>query len=195
MPVAGTCDSPRILVLGDSLSAGYNMELAQGWVQLLQQRLEQQGYEYTVVNASVSGETTGGALNRLPRALRLHQPALVIVELGGNDGLRGLPIDHIRENLQEIIAISTGSGARVVLCGIRIPPNYGVEYTDDFYQVFQDLGDQNAVFLVPFILQGVALEPDMMQADGIHPDSTAQPLLLDNTWPAIELALRSIAED
>lgn len=169
------------------------MELSQGWVQLLQQRLQRQGYEYTVVNASVSGETTGGALNRLPRALQLHQPALVVVELGGNDGLRGIPILHIRENLKKIIEISTASGARIVLCGIRIPPNYGPEYSESFYRIFEDLGEADNVFPAGFILEGVALTPGMMQADGIHPDSTAQPLLLENIWPAIKAALGSHA--
>lgn len=182
-----------ILVLGDSLSASYNIELSQGWVQLLQQRLARQGYEHAVVNASISGETTAGGLNRLPRALALHQPALVVVELGGNDGLRGLSLAHIRENLQQIISLSSQAGAAVVLCGIRIPPNYGPDYTEAFARIFEELGQLPGVYPVPFILEGIALEPGMMQADGIHPGADAQARLLDNVWPAVERALGAAA--
>lgn len=190
MPATAWCAGNNILVLGDSLSASYNIELSQGWVQLLQQRLVRQGYEHAVVNASISGETTAGGLNRLPRALALHQPVLVVVELGGNDGLRGLSLGHIRENLKQIIALSRQTGAAVVLCGIRIPPNYGPDYTEAFGRIYEELGRLPGVYPVPFILEGIALEPGMMQADGIHPGAAAQARMLDNVWPAVESALR-----
>lgn len=179
----------QVLVLGDSLSAGYNIELAQGWVQLLQQRLKDQGYGHSVVNASMSGETTGGGLNRLPRALKLHSPEVVIVELGGNDGLRALPLSVIRSNLEKIIALSQEAGAQVVLVGIRIPPNYGEEYGEGFYRIYEELSRDRDVFLVPFVLEGIALSEGMMQSDGIHPTASAQIQLLDNIWPALRSAL------
>ena len=179
----------QVLVLGDSLSAGYNIELAQGWVQLLQQRLKDQGYGHSVVNASMSGETTGGGLNRLPRALKLHSPEVVIVELGGNDGLRALPLSVIRSNLEKIIALSQEAGAQVVLVGIRIPPNYGEEYGEGFYRIYEELSRDRDVFLVPFVLEGIALSEGMMQSDGIHPTASAQIQLLDNIWPALRNAL------
>jgi acyl-CoA thioesterase-1 len=181
--------TPSLLVLGDSLSAGYNIDLDRSWVNLLQQRLRDQGYGYSVVNASMSGETTGGGLNRLPRALKLHQPRVVVVELGGNDGLRALPLSVVRGNLERIIDLSKQSGAQVVLVGIRIPPNYGQEYTEGFYHLYGELAQEKGVFLVPFALEGIALESDLMQADGIHPTGEAQQRLLENMWPAIEAAL------
>jgi acyl-CoA thioesterase-1 len=181
--------TPSLLVLGDSLSAGYNIDLDRSWVNLLQQRLRDQGYGYSVVNASMSGETTGGGLNRLPRALKLHQPRVVVVELGGNDGLRALPLSVVRGNLERIIDLSKQSGAQVVLVGIRIPPNYGQDYTEGFYRLYGELAQEKGVFLVPFALEGIALESDLMQADGIHPTGEAQQRLLENMWPAIEAAL------
>lgn len=180
---------PTVLVLGDSLSAGYNIEVAQGWVQLLQQRLKDQGYGHSVVNASMSGETTGGGLNRLPRALALHSPEVVIVELGGNDGMRALPLTVIRSNLEKIVDLSTGTGAQVVLVGIRIPPNYGEEYGEGFYRIYAELAQARGLFLVPFALDGIALSEGMMQSDGIHPTASAQLQLLDNIWPALKNAL------
>lgn len=180
---------PYLLVLGDSLSAGYNIDLDQGWVQLLQQRLEDQGYGHSVVNASMSGETTGGGLNRLPRALAVHQPAVVVVELGGNDGLRALPLSLIRTNLEQIIRLSKQAGAEVVLVGIRVPPNYGQEYSEGFYALYAELAREQGLFLVPFALEGIALDSDLMQPDGIHPVAEAQPRLLENIWPAIRAAL------
>ena len=184
---------PYLLVLGDSLSAGYNIDLDQGWVQLLQQKLKQQGYGHSVVNASMSGETTGGGLTRLPRALALHRPVVVVVELGGNDGLRALPIPMIQANLEQIISLSKQSGAQVVLVGIRIPPNYGQEYSEGFYGMYAELARQQGTFLVPFALEGIALDSGMMQADGIHPVAAAQPRLLENIWPAIQAALETSA--
>ncbi len=177
---------PRILVLGDSLSAAYGIPLERGWVNLLQARLKTEGYGYEVVNASVSGDTTGAALTRLPRALELHQPAIVIVELGGNDGLRGTPVAQMQRNLASIIEKARAVDAEVVVTGIMIPPNYGAEYTARFSAVYTSLVDEFEVALVPFILDGIALEPSLMQADGIHPTAAAQPRILDNVWPALQ---------
>jgi len=191
---AQTPTAPAILVVGDSLSAAYGMSVGSGWVALLGRRLAEQGYEYRVVNASASGETTGGALARLPRALELHQPAIVILELGGNDGLRGLPIQQIRSNLGDIIEHARTSGATVLLAGMRIPPNYGPVYTEAFYGIYGDLAASFDLPLVPFFLEGVALDAGLMQDDGIHPNSIAQERLLENVWPALEPLLER-AED
>jgi acyl-CoA thioesterase-1 len=178
---------PVILVFGDSISAGYGLaHVDQGWVALLQARLKQQGYGYEVVNASVSGETTGGGLARLPRALTLHHPAVVLLELGGNDGLRALPIEAVRANLQKMIDLAQAAHARLVLLGMRIPPNYGPDYTQRFTALFADLAQRNKLPFVPFFLGRVALDPDQMQADGIHPNAAAQPALLDAVWPVLQ---------
>jgi acyl-CoA thioesterase-1 len=177
---------PRILVLGDSLSAAYGIPLERGWVNLLQARLKTEGYGYEVVNASVSGDTTGAALTRLPRALELHRPDIVIVELGGNDGLRGTPVAQMQRNLASIIEKARAVDAEVLVTGIMIPPNYGAEYTARFSAVYTSLVDEFEVALVPFILDGIALEPSLMQADGIHPTAAAQPRILDNVWPALQ---------
>jgi acyl-CoA thioesterase-1 len=184
-------DAPVILVFGDSISAGYGLpRVEQGWVALLQAKLKQQGYGYDVVNASVSGETTEGGLARLPRALSLHHPQLVILELGGNDGLRALPIADMRSDLNRMIELSTAAGAKVLLLGMRIPPNYGPTYTEQFSQVFADLAQARHVPEVPFLLDGIALNADLMQADGIHPNEEGQPRLLDNVWPALAPLLK-----
>lgn len=172
-------------MLGDSLSAAYGMRLDQGWVALLQSRLRAQGYGHRVVNASSSGETTGGALARLPRALQLHRPAIVVVELGGNDGLRGLPVADIRRNLDAIVDRAQQAGARVLLLGMRIPPNYGPAYTRDFERLFADLARERQLAYVPFLLADVALDDTLMQDDGIHPNVRAQPKLLDAVWPGL----------
>jgi acyl-CoA thioesterase-1 len=179
-----------ILVLGDSLSAGYGIKPAQGWVALLEQRLRDQGYGYRVVNASVSGETSGGGLQRLPRALELHQPAVVIVELGANDGLRGLSVPLTRDNLTKIVAESKKAGAQVLLIGMRLPPNYGPRYTNDFMTMYREIATGSKVTLVPFLLQSVALKPELMQADGLHPTAPAQPALLDTVWPQLKPMLK-----
>lgn len=181
---------PVILVLGDSLSAGYGLAPGQGWVALLERRLNEQGYEYRVVNASVSGETTGGGLQRLPRALALHHPAIVIIQLGANDGLRGLPVDELRANLEHMIDLGRRAGARAVLAGIRIPSNYGPRYTEGFFAVYGELARSRDVALVPFMLEGIALRDDLFLEDRIHPNAAAQPTLLDNVWPALEPLLR-----
>lgn len=174
-----------ILVLGDSLSAGYGVKVDATWVALLNQRLAKQGYGYRVVNASISGETTAGARSRLPRALELHKPAVVIVELGGNDGLRGLPLKQVRGNFEYLIETSQAARAKVVLVGMRMPPNYGAEYANSFHALYGELAKKYDVPLVDFFLDGVALDDSLMQADGIHPNATAQPKLLDNLWPAL----------
>ena len=174
------------MILGDSLSAGYGIRVAEGWVARLQERLKAQGYEYRVVNASISGETTRGALARLPRALEVHRPAVVVIELGGNDGLRGFPVEVLRENLAAMISLSEGAGARVLLTEMRLPGNYGADYTEKFRAVYQELAAATGAGLAPFFLEGVALNEELMQADGIHPNGVAQGVLLDNIWPFLE---------
>jgi acyl-CoA thioesterase-1 len=184
---ATPAETPVILVFGDSVSAGYGLtRVEQGWVALLQTRLKQQEYVYQVVNASVSGETTAGGLARLPRALTLHRPRIVILELGGNDGLRALPIVPMRTNMARMVDLATAAGAKVLLLGMRIPPNYGPDYTEQFRSSYSDLARDKKLPLVPFLLNDIALTPDLMQADGIHPNELGQPRLLDNVWPALE---------
>jgi acyl-CoA thioesterase I len=184
-------ETPAILVFGDSISAGYGLpRVEQGWVALLQTRLKDQGYGYQVVNASVSGETTAGGLARLPRALMLHHPAIVILELGGNDGLRALPIAQMRANLSRMVELSTAAGAKVLLLGMRIPPNYGPEYASQFSRAYSDLAHDKKLPEVPFLLNGIALSPDLMQADGIHPNPSAQAQLLNNVWPTLKPLLQ-----
>jgi acyl-CoA thioesterase-1 len=184
-------DAPVILVFGDSISAGYGLpRVEQGWVALLQAKLKQQGYGYDVVNASVSGETTEGGLARLPRALSLHHPQIVILELGGNDGLRALPIADMRSDLSRMIDLSMAAGAKVLLLGMRIPPNYGPAYTAQFAQAYAALAAARHIPSVPFLLDGIALDAGLMQADGIHPNPAGQPRLLENVWPALVPLLR-----
>jgi acyl-CoA thioesterase I len=183
--------SPVILVFGDSISAGYGLSrVEQGWVALLQAKLNAQEYGYHVVNASVSGETTAGGIARLPRALNLHHPQIVVLELGGNDGLRALPVEQMRDNLARMIALGTTAGAKVVLLGMRIPPNYGPEYTERFSRVYSGLAHDENVPFVPFLLNGIALSPALMQPDGIHPNQSGQSTLLDNVWPVLQPLLR-----
>jgi len=184
--VAATASpAPTILVVGDSLSAGFGIKLEQGWVALLQKKLAQEGYGHRVVNASASGETSGGAMTRLPRALAQHRPAVVILELGGNDGLRGLPVGDIRANFERMIALATQAGARVLLIGMRMPPNYGPQYTREFDGLYAELARAHGLALVPFFLDGVALDEGLMQDDGIHPTAAAQPRLLAVVWPRL----------
>ena len=182
-----------LVVLGDSLSAGYGIRAEEGWVALLQQRLESQGYGYRVVNASVSGETTAGALARLPHVLAVHHPALVIVALGGNDGLRGLPVAELRANLERLLALAQQAGARVLLLGMRVPSNYGPAYTESFYASYVRAAAARHAARVPFLLERVALEERYFQADRYHPNALAQPLLLETVWPALEPLLRAAA--
>jgi acyl-CoA thioesterase I len=171
-----------ILVMGDSLSAAYGLRSEQGWVALLSQRLQAQGYGYVVTNASVSGETSNGGLQRLPRALDMHHPDLVILELGANDGLRGLPIAATKENLMKMVQVAQGTGARVLLVGIQIPPNYGPRYTTEFAAMYPDVAKQYHLPLVPFLLDKVALNPALMQSDGLHPTAAGEPLVLETIW-------------
>jgi len=182
-------DVPTILVFGDSLSAGYGIEVDQSWTALLQSRLREQGYEHRVVNASISGETTEGGAERIGPALENFSPELLVLELGGNDGLRGFPPQRTRENLEKIITASRAAGAEVVLLGIRIPSNYGPRYTKAFEGVFRETAETLDVPWIEFFMDGIALDKELMQADGIHPNAKAQPRLLDNAWPAIREAL------
>jgi acyl-CoA thioesterase-1 len=179
-----------ILVFGDSLSAAYGIRPEQGWVALLTQRLQAQGYGYPIVNASVSGETTSGGLQRLPRALQLHQPGIVVLELGANDALRGLPPSGTRANLAQMVRLSQEAGARVLLVGIRIPPNYGPRYTEEFESVFPELAKQYHLPLVPFLLQDVALNPARMQEDGMHPNAAGEAPIVDTVWPYLKPLLK-----
>ncbi|GAA0625817.1 arylesterase [Halomonas beimenensis] len=175
-------ERPLVLVMGDSLSAAYGIEREAGWVHLLAERLDGKA---RVVNASISGETSSGGAARLPELLRQHAPDIVLLELGGNDGLRGLPPGQLRANLATMIEASRAAGAEVLLLGIDVPPNYGPAYRDAFTGVFQRLADRYSVPLVPFLLEGVALDHGLMQADGIHPTAAAQPAILANVWPAL----------
>ncbi|HMN45843.1 MAG TPA: arylesterase [Povalibacter sp.] len=191
LPVASAAAAaPVILVLGDSLSAGYGVSVDATWVALLQQRLAKQGYGYRVVNASVSGETTGGARARLPRALELHQPALVVIELGGNDGLRGLPLKQVRANFEAMLSQAQAAGARAVLVAMRIPTNYGPAYTTAFHAIYGELGQKYSVPVIDGFMESVALDDALMQADGIHPNAKAQPVLLDVIWPTVSRQLK-----
>lgn len=182
-----------MLVLGDSLSAGYGIDVDRSWTALLQERLESQGYEHRVVNASISGETTEGGAARIQRALDQFAPEVVVLALGGNDGLRGFPPARTKENLGRIIEASRRQGAAVVLLGIRIPPNYGSRYTEAFEGTYRQLAAQYDIPWIEFFMEGVALNDEYMQDDGIHPNEKAQPLLLDNAWPVIEEALATNA--
>jgi len=181
---AGADDT--LLVFGDSLSAGYGLAPDQGWASLLQPWLASRGYGQRVVNASVSGETTSGGRSRLPRALDQHHPAVVILELGANDGLRGLPLATASANLGAMIDVIKASKAQVLLVGVELPPNYGPAYTSAFRRMYADLARQHHVALVPFLMEGVALDPRLMQADGLHPNAAGQPRLLDTVWKALQ---------
>lgn len=179
-------DEGVILVLGDSLSAAYEMKLDESWPSLLQNRLTKDGYAYRVFNSSIAGDTTQGGLSRLPRLLAENHPQVVIIELGGNDGLRGLSLDVTRANLQSMITQSLESGARVVLAGIQLPPNYGKTYSEKFSAMYRELATGQEIQFIPFLLQGVALDPALMRDDGIHPIAEAQSILLDTVWQALE---------
>ena len=190
---AAAAAAPMVLVMGDSLSAAYGMDVREGWVSLLEQRLRQQGYPHTVVNASVSGETTAGGRTRLPPLLTRHQPAIVILELGPNDGLRGLSLTQTRDNLAAMIEAAQTARASVLLVGNHIPPNYGPDYTRKFHALFTDLAARYQTARVPFLLDGVALQPGWMQADGLHPRAVAQPRVLDNVWAGLQALLAPVS--
>jgi acyl-CoA thioesterase-1 len=187
---AQTNTQPVLLVLGDSLSAEYGLPRDSGWVKLLADKLAKLGPEgaaqYNVVNASISGETTSGGRTRLPALLGQHRPAIVIIELGGNDGLRGLPLQAMRENLNAMVDASRKAGARVLLVGLRIPPNYGRDYTERFFATFADVARESKAALAPFLLDGFADQAEMFQGDRIHPTVKAQQKMLDNVWPHLQ---------
>ncbi len=177
---------PSLLVVGDSLSAGYGVSTDQRWVTLLAGRLQSRCDDVEVINASVSGDTSSGGLTRLPPLLQQHRPGIVIIELGGNDGLRGISTQTMRENLLRMVRAAQAAGARVLLLGVRLPANYGSDFVNAFHQVYYDAAATASVPLVPFFLEGVALDPGLMQADAIHPNDQAQPRLLENVWQGLE---------
>ena len=189
-PLAHAADDPTVLIFGDSLSAGFGIDVDQSWAALLQARLEAQGYEHRVVNASISGETTEGGVARIQSALERFSPSLIILELGGNDGLRGFPPERLRGNLEKIVATSKDSGAAVVLLGIRIPLNYGPRYSEAFENTFREVAEEQEIPWIEFFMEGIAMNEALMQDDGIHPNTEAQPLLLDNAWPIISASLK-----
>jgi acyl-CoA thioesterase-1 len=182
--------APLILVFGDSLSAGYGIRVEHGWVSLLDKKLAREGYGYQLVNASVSGETTTGGLARLPHALALHRPSIVILELGANDGLRALPVKDMQASLLRMALLAEQAGARVVILGMRMPPNYGLSYPAQFAAVFKQVASAGKRPLLPFFLQNVADRPDWLQSDGIHPNEAAQAQLVLNVWPVLKPLLK-----
>lgn len=186
---AAATQAGTILVWGDSLSAGYGLEKGQEWPALLQTRLADKGFSHAVVNASVSGETSSGGRSRLPAALEAHMPDILVLELGANDGLRGLKPELLEDNLRAMITQARSTGARVLLVGMQMPPNYGLFYTRRFSAVYQTLAQTEQVALVPFLMDGFADRPELFQADGIHPTAEAQPLILETVWPALERLL------
>jgi acyl-CoA thioesterase-1 len=179
-----------ILVYGDSLSAAYGLAQDAGWAKLLQARLKQERMDYTVTNASISGETTSGGAARMAEALRTHKPVVVILALGANDGLRGLPLAQMRANLAQMVRASRQAGSRVLLVGMRLPPNYGETYTRQFVQTYADLAREYKTALTPFLLEGVADRRESFQADNLHPVAEAQPMILDNVWKALAPLLK-----
>lgn len=187
---AQSAQPPVILVVGDSLSAGYGLAPGQGWVALLQQRLKQEGYGYRVVNASVTGETTDGGVQRLGRALATHKPAVVVIELGGNDGLRGLPLSRVRANLELMITRSRAAGAEVLLVAVRVPTNYGPKYASSFEGIYADLAKRYRIGSAALLDDGTGMDLALFLPDGIHPNAQAQPRLLDNIWPQLQPLLR-----
>ncbi len=176
----------KIVVFGDSLSAGYGLQPNQSWVALLQKRIAQQNLPYTIINASISGETTSGGLARFSKMLSTHQPDVVILELGANDGLRGLPVSELRSNLSAMIVQASAAKIKLLLVGMKIPPNYGKKYSQDFSASYALLATQHKVKLVPFLLEGVAGKPSLIQNDGLHPLAIAQPQLLNNVWAQLK---------
>jgi acyl-CoA thioesterase-1 len=187
LPLLVSAAPPRpVLVLGDSLSAAHNIPVERGWVHLLEVRLAEMRPPQPVINASISGETSAGGRVRLPALLEKHRPVVVILELGANDGLRGLPLDALHDNLDAMILAAQKAGAKVLLLGIELPVNYGPRYRDGLRKVYADLAEKHRAALVPFLLEGVALDPALMQDDGLHPTAAGEPRVLDNVWPALE---------
>ncbi|SOZ34649.1 multifunctional acyl-CoA thioesterase I and protease I and lysophospholipase L1 [Cupriavidus neocaledonicus] len=187
---AAPATAPALLVLGDSLSAEYGIARGAGWVTLLQDRLRQERFDYSVVNASISGETTIGGKTRLPELLSRHRPAVVVIELGANDALRGLPLHTTEANLRNLVTTAQQAGASVLLIGMRIPPNYGQDYTEKFVSLYPRLAGEYKVRLVPFFLDQVIARQDWFQPDRIHPTAAAQPALLDTVWPQLKPLLK-----
>ncbi|WAK02215.1 arylesterase [Methylobacter sp. YRD-M1] len=188
MPMTALAKS--IVVLGDSISAGYGIEVKQGWVALLQDRLAQANSPYEVINASISGDTTAGGLARIDKILATHKPDVVLVELGANDGLRGLPPRLVKDNLAQITQRARKAGAKVLLLSMRIPPNYGKRYTEMFYDAYPQLSKELGVPYMPFILEDVALVKELMQPDGLHPNAKAQPMIADKVWEHLQPLLK-----
>ncbi len=182
---AATVDH-TLMVFGDSLSAAYGISEEQGWVTLLANKLTADEWPYRVINGSVSGETSTGGLSRLPAMLDSYEPDLVILELGGNDGLRGLPLEILEQNLVKMVDLIQQAGATVLLIGIQIPPNYGARYTVPFFQLYEELASEKGLALVPFLIEGIPQQPELMQNDGIHPRAEAQFMILDNVWGSLE---------
>ncbi len=182
-------NAATILVVGDSLSAAYGIPIEQGWVALLEKRLQQEQLPYQVVNISMSGDTTSQGLAKLPSALNQYQPELVIIALGANDGLRGLPVSFIQKNLNKMVLLSKQHHAKVLLIGLLLPINYGPTYRNQFESVYKHVSNRYQLLQVPFLLKDIALNPDLMQADGLHPKAAAQPLILDNVWSYLKKTL------
>lgn len=186
MCMAQNAAAGTVLIVGDSISAAFGLDTRQGWVTLLEQRLKDEGFNDKVINASISGDTSAGGLARLPALLTEHRPDVVILELGGNDGLRGQLPTQLQQNLASMIDNSKASGAKVLLLGMQLPPNYGVRYTQAFAEVYSNLANEKKIALVPFFLQGIGGIPELMQADGLHPAPAAQGKLLENVWPTLK---------
>jgi|TARA_B110000438_G_scaffold128519_2_gene124810 acyl-CoA thioesterase-1 len=184
-PIIGVAKTSNILIFGDSLSAGYGIDIDQAWPTLLQQKLTSKSLDYHIINASISGETTEGGVARIENILKKYTPELIILELGGNDGLRGFPHQRIKNNLDKIIKTSIVKNASILLLGIKIPSNYGPRYTRDFEKIYLDLAQENNIPLIEFFMENVALDKKLMQDDGIHPNETAQPILLKNIWDTL----------
>lgn len=183
--------SRTLLVLGDSLSAAYNIAPESGWVTLLQQRLRDNGNNISVINGSVSGATTAAGLQSLPAMLKRHQPDYMILELGANDGLQGKPVPYIKQNLTQLIKIANSADVKLLLVGIRLPPNFGTRYTEPFYNQYAELASQYHLDYLPFLLDGVAGNDSLMQEDGLHPNADAQPKILENIWPRIKVLIQT----
>jgi acyl-CoA thioesterase-1 len=183
-----------VMVFGDSLSAAYNLDLEQGWVRIVARRIEAAKLPWTVVNASITGETTAGGLRRIPEDLRLHKPAIVVIELGANDALRGQPVAGMRRNLEEIVRRVRQARAEPVLVGMMIPPNYGIDYAAQFQGMYGDIAKKDHAALVPFLLEGVADKPELFQADQLHPTAAAQSRIADNVWKVLEPLLKKKAK-
>jgi len=184
------CAGPTLLVYGDSLSAAYGIGQKEGWVALLEERLRQKRIDYTVANASISGETSSGGASRIAAELARYRPRITIVALGANDGLRGLPIAQLRDNLAAIVAAAQKSGSRVLLVGMKMPPNYGAKYTREFEQVYAEIARRRKTARVPFLLEGIAGKREMFQDDNLHPTAAAQPILLENVWKGLAPLLK-----